>query len=119
MSAGVFRIPLPLPGDGLRAVNVFAVQGDEAITLIDAGWSRPAAWEALAAGLRLVGAELGDVRTVLVTHMHRDHFGQATALRHASGATVVLGRGEQRSLEYILDATQTDRRAPWIARLRR
>ena len=119
VSAGVFRIPLPLPGDGLRAVNVYAVQGDEAITLIDAGWSRPAAWEALAAGLRLVGAELGDVRTVLATHMHRDHFGQATALRHASGATVVLGRGEQRSLEYILDATQTDRRAPWIARLRR
>ena len=119
VSPGVFRIPLPLPGDGLRAVNTYAVQGDGAITLIDSGWSRPAAWDALAAGLRLVGAELGDVRSVLVTHMHRDHFGQATALRHASGATVVLGRGEQQSLEYILDDTQRDRRAPWIARLRR
>ncbi len=119
VSPGVFRIPLPLPGDGLRAVNVYAVHGDGAITLIDAGWSRPAAWEALAAGLGVLGAELGDVRSVLVTHMHRDHFGQATALRHATGATVVLGRGEQPSLEYILDDTHRDRRAPWIARLRR
>lgn len=119
VSSGVFRIPLPLPGDALRAVNVYAVQGDGAITLIDAGWSRPAAWEALTAGLRQVGAELGDVRSVLVTHMHRDHFGQASSLRQASGATVVLGRGERPSLEYILDDTVTDRRAPWLARLRR
>lgn len=119
VSAGVFRIPLPLPGDALRAVNVYAVQGDGAITLIDSGWSRPAAWAALEAGLRLVGAELGDVRSVLVTHMHRDHFGQAASLRQVSGASVVLGRGERLSLEYILDDTQVDRRAPWIARLRR
>ena len=119
VSPGVFRIPLPLPGDGLRAVNVYAIQGDGGITLVDAGWSRPAAWDALAAGLRLVGAELGDVRSVLVTHMHRDHFGQASAVRQVSGATVVLGRGEQLSLEYILDDSQGDRRAPWVARLRR
>jgi glyoxylase-like metal-dependent hydrolase (beta-lactamase superfamily II) len=119
VAPGVFRIPLPLPGDGLRAVNVYAVRDDSAVTLIDAGWSRPAAWDALGAGLRALGAELGDVRTVLVTHVHRDHFGQATALRHATGATVVLGRGERPSLEYVLDSTTKDRRAPWLARLRR
>ncbi len=119
VSPGVFRIPLPLPGDSLRAVNVYAVQDDGGVTLIDAGWSRPAAWEALAAGLRQVGAELGDVRTVLVTHMHRDHFGQASAVRQASGAGVVLGRGERLSLEFILDESRPDRWAPWVARLRR
>ncbi len=118
VSAGVFRIPLPLPGDGLRAVNVYALQSEAGITLVDAGWSRPASWTALEAGLRGIGAELGDVRGVLVTHIHRDHYGQASAVRHASGATVLLGHGERPSLEYILDDTQ-DRRAPWIARLRR
>ncbi len=119
VSPGVYRIPLPLPGDALRAVNVYAIQSEDGITLVDAGWSRPAAWEALAAGLRMVGAEPGDVRSVLVTHMHRDHFGQASALRQASGAAVVLGRGERQSLEYILDDGVRDRRAPWVTRLRR
>ena len=119
VSPGVFRIPLPLPGDGLRAVNVYALESDGGVTLIDSGMSRAASWEALTAGLALVGAELGDVRRVLVTHIHRDHFGQACAVREQSGATVVLGRGEQRSLEYILDDSRGDRRAPWIARLRR
>ena len=56
---------------------------------------------------------------VLVTHIHRDHFGQASAVRQASGATVLLGLGEKPSLEYILDDTVGDRRALWIARLRR
>jgi glyoxylase-like metal-dependent hydrolase (beta-lactamase superfamily II) len=119
VSPDVFRIPLPLPGDSLRAVNVYALRGDGAVTLIDAGWSRPAAWQALEAGLRQMGAELGDVRTVLVTHMHRDHFGQATAVRQASGAGVILGRGERISLEFILDDAKPDRWAPWVARLRR
>jgi glyoxylase-like metal-dependent hydrolase (beta-lactamase superfamily II) len=119
VSPGVFRIPLPLPGDGLRAVNVYALESDGGVTLVDAGMSRTASWDALGTGLRQAGAELGDVRRVLVTHIHRDHFGQACAVRRASGATVLLGSGEQRSLEYILDDTQGDRRAPWIARLRR
>ena len=119
VAPGVFRIPLPLPGDGLRAVNVYALPAADGITLVDSGMSRTASWEALQTGLRQAGAELGDVRRVLVTHIHRDHFGQASAVRRASGAAVLLGRGEKPSLEYILDETVGDRRAPWVARLRR
>ena len=38
---GVHRIPLPLPTDGLRAVNVYAIETDGAeggLTLVDGGW---------------------------------------------------------------------------------
>ena len=42
VSAGIYRIPLPLPGDGLRAVNVYALESDVGITLVDAGMSRAA-----------------------------------------------------------------------------
>ena len=35
----VYRIPLPLPMDGLRAVNVYAIRHGDEITVIDAGWS--------------------------------------------------------------------------------
>ena len=29
LGGGVYRIPLPLPGDALRAVNIYAITGDE------------------------------------------------------------------------------------------
>ena len=36
---GVYRIPLPLPNDGLKAVNVYAINTDEDVVLIDSGWA--------------------------------------------------------------------------------
>ena len=34
---GVYRIPLPLPGDHLKAVNVYAITDGDELVLIDAG----------------------------------------------------------------------------------
>ena len=36
---GVYRIPLPLPNDGLRAVNVYAIADGDGLVLIDGGWA--------------------------------------------------------------------------------
>ena len=35
VAEGIHRIPLPLPNDGLRAVNVYAVESLDRLTLID------------------------------------------------------------------------------------
>ena len=102
VAPGVHRIPLPLPGDALKAVNVYAVEDGDRLALVDAGWHREDSWEALRTALGQIGAQPGDIRTVLVTHMHHDHYGQAPRLRHESGALVLLGEGEQRSLDAIL-----------------
>jgi glyoxylase-like metal-dependent hydrolase (beta-lactamase superfamily II) len=103
VAAGVHRIPLPLPGDGLRAVNVYAIEDGPRIVLVDAGWQRDECWDALREGLRRIGAEIPDVERVLVTHMHRDHYGQATRLRSESGAPLLIGEMERRSLETVTD----------------
>jgi glyoxylase-like metal-dependent hydrolase (beta-lactamase superfamily II) len=104
----VYRIPLPLPQDGLRAVNVYAVQHGSDITVIDAGWSIPEARKLLAAGLAELGAGFPDVRRFLVTHIHRDHYTQAVALRREFGMRVALGRGEQRGLDTINDPVRPE-----------
>jgi glyoxylase-like metal-dependent hydrolase (beta-lactamase superfamily II) len=96
---GVHRIPLPLPNDGLRAVNVFAITGTDGPVLVDSGWSIPEAQGLLRDGLRQLGAELGDVKRFLVTHMHRDHYSQAISLRREFGTRVTLGAEERWSLE--------------------
>ncbi|HVY10633.1 MAG TPA: MBL fold metallo-hydrolase [Mycobacteriales bacterium] len=98
---GVHRIPLPLPNDGLRAVNVYAVTGSDGPVLIDSGWAVADARELLQTALREIGAELGDVQRFLVTHMHRDHYSQAIHLRREFGTTVALGAEERWSLEAV------------------
>jgi glyoxylase-like metal-dependent hydrolase (beta-lactamase superfamily II) len=103
VAPGVYRIPLPLPNDGLRAVNVYAMADGDALTLIDGGWALAEAREQLGNALNQLGAALGDVRRFLVTHVHRDHYTQAVALRREFGSRVYLGEGEQATLRMIMD----------------
>ena len=106
VAPGVHRIPLPLPNDGLRAVNVYALTSAEGVVLVDGGWAIPQARDVLVAGLAAIGAGLGDVTRFLVTHVHRDHYTQAVAVRRETGAHVGLGRGEKPTLDLLQDRTR-------------
>jgi glyoxylase-like metal-dependent hydrolase (beta-lactamase superfamily II) len=94
-------MPLPLPTDGLRAVNVYAIVDGDDLVLIDAGWALDAARHRLEQSLAVLDRELGDVARFLVTHVHRDHYTQAVAIRRELGTHVSLGVGERRSLELL------------------
>ncbi|MCS7480632.1 MBL fold metallo-hydrolase [Umezawaea endophytica] len=102
VAPGVHRIPLPLPMDGLRAVNVYAVEDGDGLVLIDSGWALDEARERLESSLDSIGFGLEQVHRFLVTHLHRDHYTMAITLRKLFGAKVALGIGEQPSLEKIL-----------------
>lgn len=95
---GVHRIPLPLPTDGLRAVNVYAIEDGDRLVLIDGGWALDASFAQLEESLGIIDRELREVSRILVTHIHRDHYTQAIAIRRAVGASVALGMPEQSSL---------------------
>jgi glyoxylase-like metal-dependent hydrolase (beta-lactamase superfamily II) len=101
VAPGVHRIPLPMPSDGLRAVNVYALQDGTGITLIDGGWVVPEARAALAQALDQLGFGLRGIRRILVTHAHRDHYTLAIALRRDFGMPVGLGAGERASIAAI------------------
>lgn len=98
---GVYRVPLPLPNDGLRAVNVYVLETGDGLALIDGGWSIPESLKALESALTALGHDLDEIRHVLVTHIHRDHYTQAVELRRRIGARVYLGIGERRGLELL------------------
>lgn len=117
VAPGVFRIPLPLPNDGLRAVNVYAIATDSGVTLIDSGWALAESERRLSTALASLGYELGDVDRFLVTHAHRDHYTQAVVLRERFGAQVALGRGEQPTLT-ALNSSAEDRERARIRDLR-
>lgn len=102
VSPGVHRIPLPLPTDGLRAVNVYAIETGRGLTCVDGGWALEVSRRQLEASLRSVGYAVTDITRFLVTHMHRDHYTQAAVIRRELGtAEVWLGGGERPALEML------------------
>ncbi len=101
---GVHRIPLPLPMDGLRAVNVYAIETEEGLTLVDGGWAVEESRARLEASLALIDRKVADITRFLVTHVHRDHYTQAVTVRREFGCHVSLGLGDKPTLDIIRDA---------------
>lgn len=99
LGACVFRIPLPLPLEDLDTVNAYAVLDGEGIVLIDPGWATPENEKVLTAALSELGAGPLDVRQILITHAHWDHYTQAIAWQREYGTPVHLGRHEQATVE--------------------
>ena len=74
---GLWSIPVPIPNNPLRYVLVYAFETDRGPYLIDAGWNTDDAYHTLVAGFDQAGFAIGDVKGVLVTHIHPDHYGLA------------------------------------------
>lgn len=117
VAPGVHRVPLPLPMDGLRAVNIYVLETEDGLTCIDGGWAIEESRSQLEQALKELGHQLGEIRRFLVTHAHRDHYTQAAALRRELGVAVVeLGIGEQPTFElFHSDLLDSD---PTVPRLR-
>jgi glyoxylase-like metal-dependent hydrolase (beta-lactamase superfamily II) len=86
----VGRIPTPTPfavGD----INTYAIlppPGSDQLVLVDTGVKSATAWAALESGLKEFGFAVEDIRLVLLTHAHPDHYGQAARIQRAAGCPV-------------------------------
>ncbi|GAA1869995.1 MBL fold metallo-hydrolase [Asanoa iriomotensis] len=113
---GVWAIPLPMTGTGLAYVRVYTIEADDGFYLVDAGWPSPAALDLLAAGFAAAGASLADLRGVLVTHIHPDHYGLAAHIRKATGAWVALHPADAAIIEdrYGVDGNRVALTRQWL-----
>src|SRR4051794_28073561 len=112
VAPGVHRVPLPLPMDGLRAVNVYVLETHDGLVCIDAGWAIQVARDLLGSSVESLGYHVRDITRFLVTHVHRDHYTQAITVRKEFGnATVDLGIGDKPTIDLFhsqdLDADPT------------
>jgi glyoxylase-like metal-dependent hydrolase (beta-lactamase superfamily II) len=111
LGGGLYRIPLPLPGDALHAVNVYAIVGPDGVDLIDSGMALVQAREKLSAAMARLGFGLGDIRNFFITHVHQDHYTLAVELRTTLAGKISLGEGERLNLAAIREA-QAGRKYP-------
>lgn len=91
---GLWRIPLPIPNSPLRYVTVHALRVPDGVVLVDTGWNAPEVLAALREGLAVAGTSLSDVRGIVVSHIHPDHYGLASRIRDESGAWVAMHAAE-------------------------
>jgi glyoxylase-like metal-dependent hydrolase (beta-lactamase superfamily II) len=117
VAEGIHRIPLPLPSDVLKAVNVYVIETDDGLTLVDGGWAIQAARDVLERSLRQLGAGFTDIDRFLVTHVHRDHYSLAALLGEEYGADVALGADEKASLDLLNDYKRPREETPFFASL--
>ncbi|HEY6494489.1 MAG TPA: MBL fold metallo-hydrolase [Trebonia sp.] len=101
----LYRIPLPLPGDALTAVNVYAMIGDHGVDLIDAGMALVQARERLTEALGQLGFGLPDIRNFFITHIHQDHYTLAVELRTTLRGQITLGEAERANMDAIREVS--------------
>jgi len=89
VAPGVLRMQLPISLPGLGHVNCYVLTDADGITVVDPGLPGPQSWKALKQRLAATGNKVADIRRVVVTHSHPDHFGGAGTIRHESGADII------------------------------
>lgn len=89
LAPGVLRVQLPIRFTGLGHVNMYILQDDRGVAVVDPGLPGRRSWAVLVKGLAEAGIALGRVHSVLATHSHPDHFGGVGRLAGKSGAAFV------------------------------
>ncbi len=87
------RVELPTPFQ-IGSVNAYLLRGDP-LTLVDVGPKTDEVHGALEAGLAAEGVRISDIRRIILTHGHTDHFGMAEVVRAESGAEIVAHESDR------------------------
>lgn len=82
---GIWRLRMPLPWPGVPHGNAFAIRHGDGIVLFDTGIGGPEGTRQLDFALAGAGFSLSDVRLLVVTHAHADHYGLAAEVVEAAG----------------------------------
>jgi metallo-beta-lactamase class B len=82
---------------GFQAVSSYLITTSAGLVVIDSGFAQTADW--LLESIRKTGNDPKNVRYVLVTHSHADHYGGAARIKQESGARVGLSAEDWTSIE--------------------
>ena len=85
----VLRLQLPISMPGLGHVNCYVLPDERGAAVVDPGLPGPVSWRVLLDRLRHAGVKTSDVHTVLITHAHPDHFGNAGRLAKEADADII------------------------------
>lgn len=97
LGISIHRLQLPIPDSHQAYVNAYVVDGDRdnGALLVDTGWNTEEAFESLKRQLANLHVNLKEIRQIVVTHAHPDHYGLAGELKRRCNAEVYLHEMEK------------------------
>jgi glyoxylase-like metal-dependent hydrolase (beta-lactamase superfamily II) len=113
---GVWRLRLPLPWPGVPHVNAFAINFGDGIVLVDTGINEPGALVELERALAQAGRRLEDIRLLVCTHAHSDHYGLAAPILEAAGCELWMHPAHQHMTRAVADPERALERRIEVAR---
>ena len=90
IAPGIYQLKIPIPDNPLGNLNCYLIEGKNGWLMIDTGWNTTEAFNSLQMGLKELGLTLTDISTIIVTHVHPDHFGLAGRIKQVSPRTYLL-----------------------------
>ncbi|MYW96228.1 MBL fold metallo-hydrolase [Amycolatopsis rubida] len=112
VAGGVWATVVPFPSP-LAYSYSYALRYPEGLVVVDLGWDSDEAWQAFLRGLARAGASLDEVRGVVATHAHPDHYGLARRIREHTSAWIAAHPGERAQIR--VDAAERRERIDEIA----
>ena len=103
MLPGVFRLRLPLPWPGVPHCNAWAVAAGDGVVLFDTGMHQPGSLAHLERALDMCNLRLENVRLVVCTHAHSDHYGQAAPIVERAGCELWMHPNHEHMLRWAQD----------------
>jgi glyoxylase-like metal-dependent hydrolase (beta-lactamase superfamily II) len=121
---GCWRLRLPTPMPGVPHSNAWALASGSGVILFDTGIHQPGSMAEhqpgsmaqLERALNDAGFGLDDVRLVLITHAHADHWGEAAPIREGTGCEVWMHPDHRHGTEPLEDPEGSFARRMQIAR---
>ncbi len=113
---GLYQFKVPIPDNPLGWVLPYLIPGDDGYTLVDSGWNTPEAFQALEDELKEVNVRFDQIKRLLVTHVHPDHYGLAGRVKEVSGAKVIIHQRERDFIRsrYREPGQLLERMAGWL-----
>jgi glyoxylase-like metal-dependent hydrolase (beta-lactamase superfamily II) len=87
---GLWRLRLPLPWPGVPHCNAWAIAAGSGVVLVDTGMYEPGSMAQLERAMSQVSLRVEDVRLLVCTHAHSDHWGQAAPICERAGCELWL-----------------------------
>ncbi len=87
---GIYQLQIPIPDNPLGHLNSYLLEGINGWLIIDTGWHDNDAFNSLETQLNDVGLAIPDIATIIVTHVHPDHFGLAGRIKQLSPQTELM-----------------------------
>ncbi|MDY6967207.1 MAG: MBL fold metallo-hydrolase [Spirochaetota bacterium] len=89
----VHLVKIPVPFE-LEFVNLYLIEGDSGLTLIDCGPKRDDTYEGLNKYLQSINRSFKDITNLVITHYHVDHYGFSGEIRKLSDLSIIMHESE-------------------------